>query len=174
MTKAMKLKVVGIAAELLCIGWNEGQVRKHIRQKFNITAENAKRIVNYVYEKWKNEGEQDMRIKRRRAIEARRTIIRTGWQLGNLDIVLRAEDSLAVIEGTRYNQKTDEDSEIVFQIAMKKSKDEEVTINEYADDLENPEENRFEKRCERQLSKFVKQHGVKIPDGKNDEIKKGK
>lgn len=156
--KLKMLKAKGLVATLLVRGFNEPRIKQMVAEKVGLSHATTAKLIRKVYDSWVEDGEQDMRVKRRRAIDARREILINAWARGNLDLALRVEDSLSDIEGTKYSAAVDNDREVTFNLNMFGSKSDEAVLRECEDDLENP--GGFEKRMETQLDTFCKQYGI--------------
>lgn len=158
-TQVRILRARGFVTALLTRGYTHEKIKQVLYERQQLSYKTTQKLIDHIYEKWKNDGEQDMRIKRRRAIEARREVISAAWARGNLDVVLRAEDSLANVEGTFFKDGTADDHDINFNISIIGTDKDAAIVDEYENDLEHPE--KFDQRMERQLDTFTKNHGVR-------------
>lgn len=157
LSRARKLKIKALVIDLLVRGVDDMRIKNLVAHKYQVTKVFVAKLIKLIYQNWCDNGEQEMNIKRQRAILARKNLIRAGWANGNFELVLRAEDSLTGIEGTRFDEMLITDNDINFNINFKHSKKEVDTVKDYEDELENP--GSFEKRQEKQLKKFVAEFG---------------
>lgn len=153
------LRCRGMVSALLVRGYTHEKIKSVLYEREALSYKTTQKLIDMIYKAWVDEGEQDIRVRRRRAIEARKEIISAAWARSNLDVVLRAEDSLSDIEGTKWNEKIDEDKEITFNVRMIGSKSDKALIDEFENDLEHPE--RFDKRMEDQLQKFAEKYQIR-------------
>lgn len=156
---ANRLRMIGIISVLLVKGASEQSIKRVMKMKYRLRYAVTIALVKEIFNKWNEDGEQEMKLKRRRAIEARKAILIKAWERDNLDLVLRVEDSLSKIEGTEFSSEAAADTSINFDITLHTSNAEEKQIEEYADDLENP--GAFEKRVDRQTKQFGEKLGLK-------------
>jgi hypothetical protein len=149
--KAKQLRIQAAVIHFLIRGINDFRTCQVLSQKYGVSKAYIQKVIKYIYQTWTLSGEQDMRIKRSRAILARRAIISSAWLGDNLELALRAEDSLAMIEGTKYSELISDDPQMQFEITVKKAKGE---LDGYSDEIDHPGE--FEKRQKRQMEEFTK------------------
>ena len=157
-TIVRKQQIIGAVTELMIRGYRHSSIVDVITMKYGLKDRMGYYIIAHILKKWQKEGEQDMRIKRRRAIEARMRVINRAWLDDNMDLVLKAEDSLSKIEGTEYSEISDRDTDITFNLVMREEDKSSKTLRSFEDDLENPGE--FERRTERQISQFCDDYGI--------------
>jgi len=150
--KTKKMRVVGAIAELLIRNFSYPTIRSVVSAKYGISYHTVNKVIKHVLVKWQTQGEQDMRVKRRRAIEAHKAVASSAWRRDNLDLVLRAEAALMKIEGTEFAEDVVRDSTVEFDLHVRTTPEQEKSVEEFADDLEGT--GSFERRMEKQLAEF--------------------
>lgn len=166
-SRSRRLQIIALVTDMLVRNFSEHQICNMIMKKFRITRKSVKAVIEHIYKRWAEQTELTMKQKRARAVLARRQIVSQAWMADNLDMVLKAEDSMSKIEGTYYNEGADNDTDLQFVISLRKSKEDDKILKEYADDLENPEA--FDKRVEKQMEQFMTMY-----DEVEDPKKKGR
>lgn len=153
-----ELRLKGAISEMLIRGYQPRQIKYHMLEEYGLSKRVTQRLINKIHAKWISEGEEDMKLKRRRAILARKRVIAKAHQMENYDLVLRAEDSLSKIEGTEYDSSQEFDKQIEFNIKLDLPDKDSKAVEQFQDDLENP--TAFDERNEKQLDDFCKKFNI--------------